>query len=117
MNLLRRAVPLIAALMLARYAAAGENKQFDLELKNGRIAGGTPTLRVRQGDSVELNWLSSEPAVIHLHGYDVEVKINPGAPVRMRVVAHAAGRYPITLHGAGGRPHERALGFLEVHPK
>jgi hypothetical protein len=74
-------------------------------------------IRARQGELIELRWTSDEAVDLHLHGYDVELQVQPDAPASMVVEAFASGRFPITSHGwsDGGHGHD-ALIFLEVYP-
>ena len=88
-------------------------RQFDLHIANGRLANSPQTIRVRGGDSVELAWSADRRSVVHLHGYDIELAIEPGKPQIMKFRAHATGRFPIELHGAG----HTVLVYLEVHPR
>ncbi len=88
-----------------------------------RIAAKPPTLAVKQGDTLLVEFTSDEAASLHLHGYDVLVQVKPGAASPMRVVASAPGRYPVTAHGFGAAAgkhgkHQRevALMYIEVHP-
>ena len=81
------------------------------------------TFRVKEGQVVELRWMTDEDVELHLHGYDVLVKAKPGTPVVMRFKAHATGRYPVTVHGFGGKHshgdghYEKTMLYLEVYPK
>jgi hypothetical protein len=52
---------------------------------------------------------------LHLHGYDIERAVEPGAPATMAFRASLAGRFPVSEHGHGGR-HGRTVLYLEVHP-
>lgn len=102
------------AFAAATLALAAE-RAFDLALAGGKLAGERSTLRVAKGDTVELRWSSDRRTVLHLHGYDLEATVSPGAPANMKFTARIAGRFPVTehTHGAG---HHRALLYLEVHP-
>ncbi len=61
-------------------------------------------------------WTTDEAAEFHLHGDDIRLNLNPGAPGTMTFEAHAAGRFPVGIHGSGGHGH-CALVYLEVHPR
>jgi FtsP/CotA-like multicopper oxidase with cupredoxin domain len=78
-------------------------------------ARGAPTLRLRQGETVELHWSSDRPVVLHLHGYGIEAQAAPGSPATMRLAARVAGRFAVETHRADGR--HAALLYLEVHPR
>ena len=95
-----------------------QNVVVALEVVGGKIDG-SDVIRLTQGDQAELRWLTDQAIDIHLHGYDIETKVNPGAPASMRFTAHATGRYPVTMHGHshGGGHSEKTLLYLEVHPK
>jgi FtsP/CotA-like multicopper oxidase with cupredoxin domain len=88
---------------------------YDLAIAKGRLVSGLRTIRVRRGDSVELRWSADRPSIIHLHGYDIEVKVEPGIAASMRFQAYATGRFPIETHAPTGR-HVSLL-HLEVHPR
>ena len=103
----------------AAAVAAGKNAAtiVDLKLVNGKLAATSDTLRVRQGQSVELRWSSDKPMDLHLHGYDIEVKVQPNAPASMAFVAKFPGRFPVSEHGQGGSQRHRALAYVEVLPE
>jgi len=106
----------IALTILAPCAAtATEPKVFAMSLENGTLHGAKDTLRVKQGDEVELRWTSDRPMTLHLHGYDIESKLAPGEPAAMAFKATIPGRFPVEVHGAGKGPHRPVL-YLEVYP-
>jgi hypothetical protein len=77
------------------------------------------TLRATLGETVRIQWQSDAAVNLHLHGYDLEAKVDPGVPVTMQFDADIAGRFSIASHGdgrRGGHAH-RGLLYLEVHPK
>jgi hypothetical protein len=96
-------------------AATAEPRVFDLSIKGGRLPESQRLVRVRQGDEVTLRWTSDRALALHLHGYDLEVKVTPAAPAEMRFAARATGRFPIETHG-GGQEHG-VIAHLEVHPR
>jgi hypothetical protein len=87
---------------------------FAVEIANGRVKG-EETLKVRQGEQVELRFSSDRPVVLHLHGYEVQAKVTPPGEARMTFKANLAGRFPVHEHREGPGNH-RALLFVEVHP-
>ena len=93
---------------------------FDLHIERGQVAGNMSVIRVKQGDVVRLRWSTDRSIILHLHGYDIERKIEPGAIGVMEFIAHAAGRFPVEVHGspdAGGHSHgEAPLVRIEVYP-
>jgi FtsP/CotA-like multicopper oxidase with cupredoxin domain len=104
-----------ALLALACAAAQAGERAFELKLAGGKLAAGASTLRVAKGDKVELRWTSDRRIVLHLHGYDIEATVAPGAPASMAFTATLAGRFPVTEH-AHGKGHHRAVLYHEVHP-
>lgn len=117
-------VALLMSLALAgtlpAYAQAPE-AVFDLKIEKGRVAERMRSIRVRQGDAVRLRWTSDRPIALHLHGYDIEAKVTPGAVAEMAFTARAAGRFPVEEHTSkarGGHSHgEAPLVRLEVRPR
>jgi hypothetical protein len=94
---------------------------FDLRIEKGRVMQIMRTIRVMQGDKVRLRWTSDRPIILHLHGYDIEKRIEPGAVVEMTFSAHAAGRFAVEEHrpnARGGHSHgEASLVRIEVRPR
>jgi hypothetical protein len=94
---------------------------FDLKVEKGKVAPNMRLIRVKQGDAVRLRWTTDRPIVLHLHGYDIETKVEPGAVTEMAFTAHATGRFPVEEHKAnakGGHSHgEAPLVRVEVRPR
>ena len=84
---------------------------IDVPVAAGRAA---ETVRVERGEFVVLRWSVDAPMELHLHGYDVEVEIEPAAPATMLFFAEFAGRFAVDAHLDGGA--EREVLFLEVLP-
>ena len=101
-------------LALASNAVAAE-RILDLTIVKGRLSGGSDTIRVQQGDNVVLRWHSDRPIVLHLHGYEIETRVVPGAVAETRFTARATGRFPVHVH-AGQARSEAVLAYLEVYP-
>ena len=113
---MRRLLAALAlALPLASTAVAAE-RVFDLTIVHGTLTGGQDTIHVHQGDNVVLRWHSDRPIVLHLHGYEIETRVAPGAVAETRFAARATGRFPIHLHAGQARP-EAVLAYLEVYPE
>ena len=95
---------------------------FDIKIEAGRVGDAMRLIRVNEGDVVKLRWTSDQPIVLHLHGYDIEKRVAPGAIAELAFTAFATGRFPIHVHaqgaGAGGHAHEGApLATIEVYPR
>jgi hypothetical protein len=114
---------LLAAVLVGCWsvASAQATRRFDLELKAAEVAPQWRTLRVKQGDAVELRWTSDRPLRLHLHGYDIELRVRPGEPAVMAFKAAEAGRFGLTTVREGdgntrGHQHGGRVLYLEVHP-
>lgn len=96
---------------------AQERRSFDMEIKGGQVAADTNTIRVTEGDDVEISWASDRPAQLHLHGYDVQVSVTPEAPSVMAFRAHTAGRFPVSDHATAHGAAHGVLIYLEIYPR
>jgi hypothetical protein len=111
---------LVAAGTLAFTLALAEEVKFKLDLRDGKVAKELQTIRVHQGDAVELRWTSDKAVKVHLHGYDLQAAVKPGEDTVMAFQAKAAGRFSAAVikegPAAGGHSHGAAIFYLEVHP-
>jgi len=108
-----RLIALVAVETIAGAAAAVSSQSFSVELEDGLVKG-DETLKV-QGDQVQMRLSSDQPTVLHLHGYDMNVKVAPPTPALLTFKADAAGRFPMHEHREGAGNH-RAVLFIEVYP-
>ena len=113
-NRLRVQLIALVALITLGGAAAAADQAFSVELKGGRVRG-DETLKVKQGDQVQVRLSSDRPMMLHLHGYDLDVKVAPPAPALLTFKAGIAGRFRVHEHREGAGNH-RAVLFIEVHP-
>ena len=88
-------------------------RRFELRIEDGRLVGNVKAVQVRRDEFVELVWSADRRTVLHLHGYDIEVTVNPGETQIMAFRARATGRFPIETHA--GR--HAVLLYIEVHPR
>jgi hypothetical protein len=112
--------PLLLYLMSGAIVAQSAELTFDLKIEKGRVAKNMRTIRVNQGDAVKLRWTADRPIVLHLHGYDIEKKVEPGTVAEMSFVARATGRFSVEEHkpdAKGGHSHGEALVRIDVLPK
>jgi hypothetical protein len=93
---------------------------YVLPIENGRLPPDKRLIRVRQNDVVKLEWSTDKPITIHLHGYDIERVIVPGAMVEMIFTARATGRFTVEPHigttSSGSHAHGDVLVTIEVYP-
>ena len=116
-NVLFLIIAIILLGMVWQPAPANESTHplFLLHVTGNEVAGVEGPIRVNQDDTVTLRWSAEAYAELHLHGYDIKAKIEPGATYDMVIEAHASGRFPITSHTAGGE--HITLQYLEVYPR
>ena len=119
-SLLRRRFFLaaLACAFVPAMALAQEAKRFDLTLKAGALPKEQRTVKVKQGDAVELRWTSDQPVHLHLHGYDVLIAVKPGEPTVTALQARMAGRFSVEKlqEKKTGHQHGGKVLYLEVHP-
>jgi hypothetical protein len=110
---------LVGALDPCGEAGAAE-LTFDLRIERGSVPANMRLVRVTQGDVVKLRWTADRATALHLHGYDIELTVTPGAAADMAFTARATGRFPVSVHtpqAGGGHTHEPPLLHVEVHPR
>ena len=114
-----RSFVLVLSLLGAVTAAASAAEvAYVLAVANGRVPDNMRLIRVKQNDVVKLRWRTDKPMSVHLHGYDIEREIKPGAVTDMTFTARATGRFTVEPHvgktQAGGHaprpPVELAIG-------
>jgi hypothetical protein len=112
----------LALLLITAGPALAAELTFDIKIERGRVPDAMRLIRVNEGDVVKLRWTSDQPIVLHLHGYDIEKRVAPGAITELAFTAFATGRFPVHVHAQGasasGRAHEEApLATIEVYPR
>src|SRR5262245_26139955 len=106
-------VGIVVAFGVLSARAADSAHTFDLQIVKRHVTPANKVLRATQGERVELRWTSDEPLVLHLHGYDIETRVEPGKPAVTAFAARATGRFPVEIHG--GR--HAVLLHVEIHPR
>lgn len=104
-------VPGASAGPAARSASSGDDV-FELVVKNGKLVSGPALLQVHEGEQVTLHISSDRSDELHLHGYDLHARIEPGQMVTLNLTANHTGRFGLELHKA-----HTELGALEVYPR
>lgn len=84
----------------------------EIRIAGGDVAGGERNITVSKGDVARFEVRSDAPDDIHLHGYDIEKPVSPGAPARFRVDADIEGVFEIEAHDLG----HVVVGTLVVEP-
>lgn len=88
--------------------------RLELQIAEGRLLGEPQSYRLSQGAQVELQLRSDRAGELHLHGYDLEAKVQAGLPALLSFRADHAGRFEMELHSKAGHID---LGALEVQPQ
>ena len=114
-------IVLTTASLVGVASAQAPEATFEIRIEKGRVPASMRLIRVRQGDAVKLRWTTDRPIALHLHGYDIEVKAEPGAVAEMVFTARATGRFPVEEHKSnakGGHSHgEAPIVRIEVRPR
>jgi FtsP/CotA-like multicopper oxidase with cupredoxin domain len=113
---------LLALLSLTALPVQAADVEFSLRIERGSVPANMHVIRVKQGDNVTLRWSTDRATVVHLHGYDIEKKLEPGTTTDMTFSARASGRFPVEIHtsssSAAGHAHgEAPLVQIEVYPR
>ena len=114
------ALGLTLTLTLVVTSPKADELTFELRVERGQVLAKMRRIRVKQGDVVKLRWSSDRPIALHLHGYDVETKVEPGKVAEMTFAARATGRFSVEEHkpqARGGHAHGAQIVRIEVHPR
>jgi FtsP/CotA-like multicopper oxidase with cupredoxin domain len=95
---------------------------FDLRLQDGHVPESLRLIRVTQGDVVTLRWTVDRPVLLHLHGYDIECRVQPDTVGKVTFEARLTGRFPVHAHESAKRANDHAhedspLVYIEVYPR
>ena len=114
---------IVAALIAIAAALSGARAAevtYVLRIENGRLPADKRLIRVKQGDVVKLQWSADRRTNVHLHGYDIEKTVEPGATAQMSFTARATGRFSVEPHvgkaSSDGHSHGAVLVTIEVLP-
>lgn len=109
------AAPSVAASPVAPAAAAPAeptSQAVELVVQNKRLVSGPQVVTVTEGTAVTLRIRSDEPDELHLHGYDLTLKLPRDTVADLSFVADRSGRFEYELHNS-----HLLLGVLEVLPR
>ena len=88
-----------------------------IQIRGGEVAGGPAEVEAKKGDTVVIVVSADAPDDIHLHGYDIEKKVEPGQPARFRFKAKFEGEFEIESHVAEDAGRDPLVGTLIVEPR
>ncbi|HEX8123942.1 MAG TPA: hypothetical protein VF549_22015 [Solirubrobacteraceae bacterium] len=83
-----------------------------IRIEGGKPVGGAKTLTYNKGDTIALRFTSDDAGEVHIHGYDKELALKPGAAQVVRFKADLEGIYEVENHET-----DELLAKLEVRPK
>ena len=85
---------------------------FEIVVAGGKLASGPAVISVTEGTPVTLRITTDHADELHLHGYDLTLKLPKGQAAELSFVADRSGRFEYELHHA-----HLDLGALEVQPR
>jgi hypothetical protein len=88
-----------------------------IQIRGGEVVGGPAEVKVKKDDTVVIVVSADAPDDIHLHGYDIEKKVEPGQPARFRFNAKFEGEFEIESHVAEDAGRDPLVGTLIVEPR
>lgn len=86
-------------------------KVFSISVTGEKVDGGPQTLDVKVGDQVRIEVTSDTANEVHVHGYDLTGKVEPGTTTRIDLLADKPGQWEIELHEG-----DLLLATLKVSP-
>jgi ferric-dicitrate binding protein FerR (iron transport regulator) len=120
-----RALQLFAALAALAGAASvwAADQLIELKLTGETLPAAQRSWRVTKGDKITLRIAGDTPGQLHLHAYQVDVKVVPGQTAETSFIAHATGRFRLQFHAAVEKPgaaadrHAGPLATIDVMPQ
>ena len=88
-----------------------------IQIRGGNLVGEPAEIHAKNGDTVVIVVSADAPDDIHLHGYDIEKKVEPGKPATFRFKANLEGEFEIESHVAEDAGRDPLLGTLIVEPQ
>jgi hypothetical protein len=87
-------------------------KIVELVIVGGKLQSGPRLIPLQQDERVTFKVTSDRSDEMHLHGYDLHVRLQAHTPATLSFTADRSGRFDYELHGA-----QVELGALEVQPR
>ena len=103
--------PIVTNVSTTSANISSKTKTFELVVRDNKLASGSSTLSVVQGDDVDIKITSDVSGEFHLHGYDKFVDLKKDATVELKFNANLSGRFPFEIEDT-----KTDLGALEVNP-
>ena len=87
-----------------------------LVVKRGKPVGGVRELSFTAGETARIEVRSDGPDELHLHGYDITRRAEPGKPARFVFKANAEGSFELESHTAEDAGLEPLVARVVVEP-
>jgi plastocyanin len=87
-----------------------------IRIAGGKVVGGPKDIEAKKGDTVRIVVSADAHDDVHLHGYDIEKKVDPGRPARFKFKADAEGVFKIESHVAENAGRDPLVARLVVRP-
>jgi FtsP/CotA-like multicopper oxidase with cupredoxin domain len=87
-----------------------------IRLRGSQVVGGVADIKATKGDTVRIAVSGDAPDEIHLHGYDIYEKLEPGKPARFVFKADIEGIFELESHVAEDAGRDPLIGKLTVEP-
>ena len=71
---------------------------LDVTVSDGKVKPVGQTVRVALGQVVTVRGVSDVPESLHVHGYDVVLRLQPEKPIEERFTADQSGVFEIETH-------------------
>ena len=97
--------------------APAQPEATKIDIRGGNLVGEPAEIHAKNGDTVVIVVSADAPDDIHLHGYDIEKKVEPGQPATFRFKANLEGEFEIESHVAEDAGRDPLLGTLIFEPK
>jgi hypothetical protein len=94
--------------------SAGGAEVTRISFENGSPVGGIKEIEVAKGDPVRLDVTTDTPAEVHVHGYELEKKVEAGQTASFDFTASAEGVFEVEAHRLVGGEEETGVQVAEL---
>lgn len=87
-----------------------------VQIKSGKPVGGVRGLKFTKGDDARVQVSVDKPHLLHLHGYDIEIKATPKKPAMFKFKASNEGQFELESHTNEHEGLEPVIARVLVEP-
>ncbi|MFD5770427.1 hypothetical protein ACFWIN_32010 [Streptomyces sp. NPDC127049] len=80
---------------------APTGRTLDIRVSGSTVTPAPSRVEVKKGERVTLRVTSDRADTVHVHGYDREATVAPGAPAVLALTADRTGLFEVETHGSG----------------